>query len=264
LEGIYKESPYCEKQNYTYRPRCQDWATPSKFEHSLKRRYLGQLLHLGISRIKGICTKLKNMMQKSLEIHRNLSRFRKAYLNLIVSTTSWSLWILSSSSDRSGIVGRYRYGRSSPNSKDTDIGLPTALWFLHWYLQRGLELNGCSCGFDSGGDTRVSWRWAEYEYETPRYEYDESGFRGFCYCRNSLTSLHPFFNAISLFNTRLSPLPAPKRLKVQIVRIHTRTNVKNFANEIWILISPRKPTSSSPCPRHETSWDANYVEWATL
>jgi hypothetical protein len=24
LEGIYKESPYCEKQNYTYRPRCQD------------------------------------------------------------------------------------------------------------------------------------------------------------------------------------------------------------------------------------------------
>jgi hypothetical protein len=49
-----------------------------------------------------------------------------------------------------GLLGDTDTAGSPPNSKDTDIGLPTALWFLHWHLQSGLVLNGHSCGFDSG------------------------------------------------------------------------------------------------------------------
>jgi hypothetical protein len=103
-----------------------------------------------------------------------------------------------------GLLGDTDTVGSPPNFKDTDIGLPTALWFLHWHLQGGLDLNGCSCGFDGGGDTRVSRKWAEYEYEITKCEYDESTFRGSSVAENlqthftlSLTSLHPFFNITS-------------------------------------------------------------------
>jgi hypothetical protein len=129
---------------------------------------------------------------------------------------------------------------SSPNSKDTDIGIPTALWFLHWHLQGGLDLNGCSCGFDSEGDTRVRRRWAEYEYETPKYEYDESRFRGSSVAENlqphftlSLTSLHPFFNITSHL-LQLNFLPAFKGLKVQIVTMDSYTYVKGFARNFSV------------------------------
>jgi hypothetical protein len=103
-----------------------------------------------------------------------------------------------------GLLGDTDTVGSPPNFKDTDIGLPTALWFLHWHLQGGLDLNGCSCGFDSEGDTRVSRRWAEYEYEMPKYEYDESRFRGY-----SLSTVKLHYPFSHLHTSLAAPLSSP-------------------------------------------------------